>query len=271
VLSRFGITTHYVALDDLVAWQTAMTPQTRLLFVETPSNPLAEVADIPALAAIAHAGGAKLAVDNCFLTPVFQQPLKLGADYVTHSATKYLDGQGRAVGGAIVGDAQSVGKDVFGFMRTAGPCMSPFNAWIFLKGLETLTVRMRAHEQNAGLLARWLQTQPGVQKVYYAGLPEHPGHALANRQQRGFGGVVSFELDGGRAAAWKLIDATRLCSITANLGDTRTTITHPASTTHGRVTVEAREAAGIREGLVRIAVGLEDFVDIQADLARGLA
>ena len=228
------------------------------------------MADIPALAELAHAHGAKLAVDNCFLTPVLQQPLALGADYVIHSATKYLDGQGRCLGGAVVGDAQSVGKDVYGFMRTAGPSMSPFNAWVFLKGLETLAVRMRAHETNAVALARWLQAQPQVARVHYSGLESHPGHALAKRQQRGFGGVVSFELRGGRAEAWKLIDATRLCSITANLGDTRTTITHPATTTHGRVSAEARAAAGIGEGLVRIAVGLEDIDDVTADLARAL-
>lgn len=271
VLARFGIATTWVSLTDLDAWRAAITPRTRLLFVETPSNPLSEVADIPALAELAHAHGAKLAVDNCFLTPVLQQPLKLGADYVIHSATKYLDGQGRCLGGAVVGDAQSVGKDVYGFMRTAGPSMSPFNAWVFLKGLETLAVRMRAHEVNAMSLAHWLQTQPRIAKVHYSGLESHPGHALAKRQQRGFGGVVSFELRGSRVEAWKLIDATRLCSITANLGDTRTTITHPATTTHGRVSAEARAAAGIGEGLVRIAVGLEDIGDVTADLARALA
>lgn len=271
VLSRFGITTTWVSLTDLDAWRAALTPRTRLLFVETPSNPLSEVADIPALAGIAHAGSARLAVDNCFLTPVLQQPLKLGADYVIHSATKYLDGQGRCLGGAVVGDAQSVGKDVYGFMRTAGPSMSPFNAWVFLKGLETLAVRMRAHEAGAQALAQWLSEQPAVARVYYSGLSSHPGHALACRQQRGHGGVVSFELAGGREAAWRLIDRTRLCSITANLGDTRTTITHPATTTHGRVSAEARAAAGIGEGLIRIAVGLEDVQDIIADLRQAMA
>ncbi len=271
ILSRFGLAVSYVDLTDLAAWRTALKPETKLLFVETPSNPLAEVADIRALADIAHAHGAWLAVDNCFLTPVLQQPLKLGADFIIHSATKYLDGQGRCVGGAVVGDAQRVGKDIFTFMRSAGPCMSPFNAWVFLKGLETLGVRMRAHNESAQRLAEWLLTQPKVQRVFYAGLPSHPGHALAKTQQSGFGGVVSFEVAGGREAAWKLIDATQLCSITANLGDTRTTITHPATTTHGRITAEARAAAGITEGLVRVAVGLEDFSDIAADLARGLA
>ena len=271
VLSRCGIRSSFVSLTDLAEWRAALRPETRLLFVETPSNPLMEVADIPALAALAHEHGAALAVDNCFLTPVLQQPLKLGADYVIHSATKYLDGQGRCLGGAVVGSAASVGKDVFGFMRTAGPCMSPFNAWVFLKGLETLAVRMRAHEANAIRLAAWLGEQKGVAKVFHTSLPSHPGHALALQQQRGHGGVVSFELHGGREAAWKLIDATRLCSITANLGDTRTTITHPASTTHGRISAEARAAAGITEGLVRVAVGLEDIEDVLADLARGLA
>lgn len=271
VLTRFGLAVSYVELGNVAAWKAALTPQTRLLFVETPSNPLAEIADIRALADLAHAHGAWLAVDNCFLTPVLQQPVKLGADFVIHSATKYLDGQGRCVGGAVLGDAQKVGRDVFSFMRSAGPCMSPFNAWVFLKGLETLAVRMRAHNESAQRLAEWLLTQPKVQRVFYAGLPSHPGHALAKSQQSGFGGVVSFELAGGREAAWKLIDSTKLCSITANLGDTRSTITHPATTTHGRVTAEARAAAGITEGLVRIAVGLEDFDDIATDLARGLA
>lgn len=271
VLSRFGVRASYIALGNVAAWKAAITAETKLLFVETPSNPLAEIADIRALADLAHAHGAWLAVDNCFLTPVLQQPLKLGADFVIHSATKYLDGQGRCVGGAVVGDAQKVGKEVFGFMRTAGPCMSPFNAWVFLKGLETLAVRMRAHNESAQRLAEWLLAQPRVQRVFYAGLPSHPDHALAKSQQRGFGGVVSFEVAGGRAAAWQLIDATQLCSITANLGDTRTTITHPATTTHGRITAEARTAAGITEGLIRIAVGLEDFDDITADLSRGLA
>lgn len=269
-VAKFGVEVSYADLTDPAAWEKAMRPNTRLLFVESPSNPLTEIADIAALADIAHRHGARLAVDNCFLTPVFQQPLKLGADFVIHSATKFLDGQGRCLGGAVVGDAQAVGKDVFGFMRTAGPCLSPFNAWVFLKGLETLAVRMKAHEDNARRLAVWLNEQIGVRRVFYPGLSSHPQHELARRQSRGYGAIVSFEVEGGREGAWKLIDATRMCSITANLGDVRTTITHPATTTHGRISAEARAAAGITEGLVRVAVGLEDLEDLQADLARGL-
>lgn len=269
-IAKFGVTVDYVDPKDPAQWERAIRPDTKLLFVETPSNPLTEIADIAALADVAHRHGAKLAVDNCFLTPVFQKPLELGADYVIHSATKYLDGQGRCLGGAVVGDSQSVGKDVFGFMRTAGPCLSPFNAWVFLKGLETLSVRMKAHEESARRLAVWLNEQLGVKHVFYPGLPSHPQHELAKRQSRGYGAIVSFEVDGGRQGAWKVIDSTRLCSITANLGDTRTTITHPATTTHGRISVEARAAAGISEGLIRLAVGLEDLDDIQADLRRGL-
>lgn len=269
--SKFGVSFSYVAPSDTEAWRAAMRPETRMLFVETPSNPLGEIADIRALAQIAHGGGALLAVDNCFLTPILQRPLALGADLVVHSATKYIDGQGRCVGGAIVGDAQHVGKDVFGFMRTAGPCMSPFNAWVFLKGLETLALRMRAHDESATALASWLLTQVAVTRVHHASLPGHPQHELARHQQKGYGGVVSFEVDGGREAAWRVIDGTRLCSITANLGDTRTTITHPATTTHGRISAEARSQAGIVDGLIRVAVGLEDIDDIIADLARGLA
>ncbi|MGQ0699749.1 MAG: O-succinylhomoserine sulfhydrylase [Panacagrimonas sp.] len=268
---KFGVEVTYVDLKDPSKWEAAMRPNTKLMFVETPSNPLTEIADIRVLADIAHRHGAKLAVDNCFLTPVFQKPLELGADYVIHSATKFLDGQGRCLGGAVVGDAESVGKDVFGFMRTAGPCLSPFNAWVFLKGMETLAVRMKAHEDNARRLSVWLNEQLGVKRVFYPGLPSHPQHELAKKQSRGYGAIVSFEVDGGREGAWKLIDSTRLCSITANLGDTRTTITHPATTTHGRITPEARAAAGITEGLVRISVGLEDLEDIQADLARVLS
>lgn len=269
-LARFGIETSYVPLADLTAWEAAMRPNTRLLFLETPSNPLTELGDIAALAALAHAHGARLAVDNCFCTPALQRPLELGADLVVHSATKYLDGQGRCIGGAVVGDAKTVGEEVFGVLRTAGPTLSPFNAWVFLKGLETLDLRMRAHSASAAAIADWLQHQPGVTRVYYPGLTSHPQHALAGRQQSAAGGIVAFEVAGGRTGAWRLIDATRMLSITANLGDTKSTITHPATTTHGRLSEQEKAAAGISEGLVRIAVGLENVADIQADLARGL-
>ena len=269
-LSKFGISTSYVQLSDPAAWAAAIRPETRLFYVETPSNPLMELADIQALADVAHAHNILLVVDNCFCTPALQQPFKLGADLVIHSATKYLDGQGRCVGGAVVGDQQRVGVDIYGFLRTAGPTMSPFNAWVFLKGLETLRLRMRAHSEAALHLAQWLETQPAIERVYYPGLPSHPQHELAKRQQSGFGGIVSFELRGGREAAWTLIDHTQLISITANLGDAKTTITHPATTTHGRLTPAERERAGIGEGLVRISVGLEDVTDVQADLERGL-
>ncbi len=269
-LSKFGIAVSYVRLSEPAAWKAAIRPETRLFFLETPSNPLMELADIRALADLAHAHDILLVVDNCFCTPALQQPFKLGADLVIHSGTKYLDGQGRCVGGAVVGDRQRVGVDVYGFLRTAGPSLSPFNAWVFLKGLETLQLRMRAHSEAALRLARWLETQPAVARVYYPGLPSHPQHELAKRQQSGFGGIVSFDLHGGREAAWTLIDATRLISITANLGDAKSTITHPATTTHGRLTPQEREAAGIGEGLVRISVGLEDLADIQADLEHGL-
>ena len=244
--------------------------ETRLFYLETPSNPLMELADIQALADLAHAHDILLVVDNCFCTPALQQPFKLGADLIIHSGTKYLDGQGRCVGGAVVGDKQRVGADIYGFLRTAGPSLSPFNAWVFLKGLETLQLRMRAHSEAALQLAQWLETQAAVERVYYPGLRSHPQHELAKRQQSGFGGIVSFELRGGQPAAWSLIDATRLISITANLGDAKSTITHPATTTHGRLTPQERERAGILEGLVRISVGLEDVADIQGDLERGL-
>jgi O-succinylhomoserine sulfhydrylase len=270
VLPRFGVSTSYADPADVASWRAALRPATRLLFVETPSNPLTELSDIAALAALAHEAGALLAVDNCFLTPALQRPLALGADFVVHSATKYIDGQGRCIGGAVVGDAQRVGKDLFGFMRTAGPCLSPFNAWVFLKGLETLDLRMRAHCAAAQRIAEWLTRQPAVLRVHHPGLETHPQHGLARRQQRDFGGIVSFEVEGGRDAAWRLIDALRLISITANLGDTRSTITHPASTTHLRIGPEARAAAGIGEGLVRLAVGLEHPDDLIADLAAGL-
>ena len=270
-LARFGIETTFVNLDQPEEWAAAMRPQTRLLFVETPSNPLTTLADITQLAELAHSNDALLVVDNCFCTPALQQPLALGADIVIHSATKYLDGQGRCVGGAVVGDAERVGKDVYGFLRTAGPSMSPFNAWVFLKGLETLSLRMQAHSASALALAQWLEQQPQVAQVYHPGLASHPQHALANRQQSGYGGIVSFELKGGQAAAWSLIDATRVFSITANLGDAKSTITHPATTTHGRLTPEQRAAAGIEAGLVRLAVGLESVDDLQRDLDLGLA
>ncbi|GMQ84238.1 MAG: O-succinylhomoserine sulfhydrylase [Gammaproteobacteria bacterium] len=269
-LHKFGIETTFVAQDDLPAWESAIRPETRLLFLETPSNPLTEVADIAALADLAHANTCLLVVDNCFCTPALQLPLALGADIVIHSATKYLDGQGRCVGGAVVGREDIVGEGVYGFLRTCGPTMSPFNAWVFLKGLETLSIRMRAHCASAQRLADWLQEQPAVSRVYYPGLVSHPQHELAARQQSGFGGIVAFELKGGREAAWKLIDATRICSITANLGDTKTTITHPATTTHGRLTPQQREESGLSDGLVRVAVGLESIDDLRADLARGL-
>jgi O-succinylhomoserine sulfhydrylase len=269
-LCRFGIQTDYVELTDLSAWSTAIQPTTQLLFVETPSNPLMQLVDIRALADIAHAHDCLLVVDNCFCTPVLQQPLRLGADLVMHSATKYLDGQGRALGGAIVGPAALVQDKLVPAMRTAGPCMSPFNAWIFLKGLETLPLRMRAHSAAAAELAQWLVQQAAVEQVNYPGLPDHPQYALAQTQQALPGGMVSFVVRGGREAAWRVIDQVRMISITANLGDVKTTITHPASTTHGRWTDEQRAEAGIAEGLVRIAVGLEDVADIQADLAMGL-
>jgi O-succinylhomoserine sulfhydrylase len=269
-LRKFGINTTFVPLTDRLAWASAIRPETKLLYLETPSNPLTELADIRALAELAHAHECLLVVDNCFCTPALQLPLQRGADLVIHSATKYLDGQGRCVGGAVVGDAQRVGKDIFGFLRTAGPTLSPFNAWVFLKGLETLKLRMRAHSDNALQIARWLEEQPAVSRVYYPGLPSHPQHALACSQQAGFGGMVSFEVKSGRAEAWQVIDATRLISITANLGDTKTTITHPATTTHGRLTQQERDAASIRDNLLRISVGLEEVEDIQADLYRGL-
>lgn len=269
-LKRFGVQVDYPALSDLAGWEAAIKPNTRLLFVESPSNPLAELVDITALAEIAHAKGALLVVDNCFCTPALQQPLKLGADIVMHSATKYIDGQGRAMGGVVAGRAEHM-KEVVGFLRTAGPTLSPFNAWVMLKGLETLRVRMQAHSASALELARWLETQPGIERVHYAGLEGHPQHELAKRQQKAFGAVVSFEVKGGKEAAWRFIDATRMISITTNLGDTKTTIAHPATTSHGRLSPQERANAGIADNLIRVAVGLEDVADIQADLARGLA
>lgn len=267
---RFGVQVDYPPLSDLKAWEAAIKPNTKLLFVESPSNPLAELVDIAALAEIAHAHGALLAVDNCFCTPALQQPLKLGADVVIHSATKYIDGQGRSMGGVVAGSRKLM-EGVVGFLRTAGPTLSPFNAWIFLKGLETLRVRMQAHCAAAQDVAEWLEQLPGIERVYYAGLPSHPQHELAKRQQKGFGAVVSFEVKGDKAAAWRFIDATRMISITTNLGDTKTTIAHPATTSHGRLSPQERENAGIRDNLIRVAVGLEDVDDIKKDLARGLA
>jgi O-succinylhomoserine sulfhydrylase len=270
ILGRFGIETTYVSPTDPAEWRAAVKPNTKLFFVESPSNPLTEVSNIRALADIAHEAGAWLAVDNCFCSPALQKPLELGPDIVIHSATKYLDGQGRVLGGAVLG-SQALMEGVYTFLRTAGPTLSAFNAWVILKGMETLSLRMDAHSKNALALAQWLETQPQVARVLYPGLPSHPQHQLAMAQQKTGGGIVAFELKGGQAAAWKLIDATKLLSITANLGDTKTTITHPATTTHSRMTPEQRAAAGIGDGLVRIAVGLESVADIQADLARGLA
>jgi O-succinylhomoserine sulfhydrylase len=269
-LPRLGIQTSFVAGTELAAWEAALQPNTRLLFLETPSNPLTEIYDVEALAQLAHRHDAWLAVDNCFCTPALQRPLELGADLVIHSATKYLDGQGRVLGGAVLGRRALIQEPLTAFLRNAGPTLSPFNAWVILKGLETLKLRMGAYCSGALELARWLEAHPRVQRVYYPGLPSHPQHALAVRQQSSGGGIVSFVVAGGREAAWRVVDSTRVISITANLGDTKTTITHPASTTHGRLSPEARAAAGIEEGLLRVAVGLESVRDIQADLVRGL-
>lgn len=269
ILPRFGVETTFVAATDVEGYRAALRPQTKLIFIETPSNPLMEVIDIAAVAEVARGADALLAVDNCFCTPALQRPIELGADIIIHSATKYLDGQGRVLGGAVLGN-KTVTEELFKFLRTAGPTLSPFNAWVILKGLETLKVRMQAQSANALTLARWLESLPQVARVYYPGLPSHPQYALATRQQRGGGAIVSFEVRGGREEAWRVVDATRLLSITANLGDTKTTITHPASTTHGRISPEARAASGIGENLLRIAVGLEAASDLQADLWRGL-
>ena len=269
-LKKFGVSVSFVSLTEVGAWRDAATSNTRLLFLETPSNPINAIADIAALAELSHDLGALLAVDNCFCSPALQMPLLLGADLVTHSATKYLDGQGRVLGGALVGREELIAP-VVAFNRSCGPTMSAFNAWVMLKGLETLDLRMRAHSDNAQRLAEWLTDQAPVEAVHYCGLPDHPGHALAGRQQQGFGGVLAFELAGGREAAWRFINATELMSLTANLGDAKTTIVHPASTTHGRLSADQRDAAGICEGLIRIAVGLEDLEDIQADWDRGFA
>ena len=269
ILKRFGVETTFVSATDVREWSAAVRPQTKLFFLETPSNPLTEISDIAAIAAEAKKHGALLAVDNCFCSPILQRPLELGADIIIHSATKYIDGQGRVLGGAVLG-SKKVMEPVYQFLRTAGPTLSAFNAWIFLKGIETLKIRMDAHSANALAVAQWLEAQPNVSRVFYPGLPSHPQHALAMKQQKAGGGIVSFEVKGGREAAWRVIDSTQLVSITANLGDTKTTLTHPATTTHARISPEARAAAGITEGLLRIAVGLEAVSDIQADLARGL-
>ncbi len=275
--SRFGVDSSFVPQDDLAAWKAAIRPgKTRLLFAETPTNPLTEVCDIRALADLAHGCQALLAVDNCFCTPVLQRPCELGADLVVHSATKYLDGQGRVIAGAVCGTTELIQGRLLPVQRSAGISLSPFNAWVVLKGLETLGLRMPAHSARALELARWLQAQPGVARVHYPGLASHPQHALAMRQQDGQGGaVLAFDLvaanpQEARRRAFHVIDQTRLCSITANLGDTKTTITHPATTTHGRLREDQRQAAGIGQGLIRVAVGLEHQPDIQADLERGL-
>ena len=270
ILSRFGVETTFVDGTEAQAWRAAVRPNTRILFLETPSNPLTEVFDIAALAEIAHRAGTLLVVDNCFCTPALQKPLELGADLIVHSATKYLDGQGRVLGGAVLGKKELVMENIFPFLRTAGPTLSAFNAWVLLKGMETLRIRMEAQSAAALELARWLERHPRVTRVFYPGLPSHPQHALAMRQQRSGGAIVSFEVSGGRESAWRVIDATKMISITANLGDTKSTITHPATTTHGRISAEARARAGITEGLLRVAVGLEALKDIQTDLARGL-
>ncbi len=270
LLPKFGVQTTFVPLTDIGQWQRAVRPNTRLLFLESPSNPLGEVADLGAIAAVAKKAGAPLVVDNCLCTPALQRPLALGADLVIHSATKYLDGQGRVLGGAVVGAKGPVMDGLVGFLRTAGPSISPFNAWVVLKGMETLEIRMLAQSERALAVAQWLERQPQVARVYYPGLPSHPQHALARRQQRAGGAIVSFDVKGGREAAWKVIDATQLISITGNLGDVKTTITHPATTTLGRLTPEARAAAGIADGLIRLAVGLEGVEDLTADLQRGL-
>jgi O-succinylhomoserine sulfhydrylase len=269
-MQKFGVSTTFVSPTDYNAWAAAFTENTKLVFVETPSNPLCDVIDIQRLADITHDHNALLVVDNCFCTPALQLPLTFGADLIVHSATKYIDGQGRCLGGVVAGPKVLV-DEVVGFIRSAGPSMSPFNAWVFLKGLETLSLRMKAHSSNALQLAQWLDAHPNVEKVFYAGLPSHVGHELAIKQQSAFGGVLSFRVKGGREAAWAVIDATRIMSLTANLGDTKTTIVHPATTTHGRLSAEQKVEAGITENLVRISVGLEDIKDLIADLDAGLS
>lgn len=268
-VSKFGIDIEFIDLTDVSAWQAAIRAETKLFFVESPSNPLGDVADIRALADLAHAHSALLVVDNTICTPILQKPLTLGADLVVYSATKFIDGQGRTLGGVILGSQQLM-EEVHVYVRTSGPSLSPFNAWVLLKGLETLKLRMREHSANAQKLAEWLQQHPKVKQVYYPGLSDHPSHAMATKQQQGFSGIVSFEVKGEREQAWKVIDQTRFISITGNLGDAKTTITHPATTTHGKLSAEAKEKVGISEALIRISVGLEDIDDIICDLARGL-
>jgi O-succinylhomoserine sulfhydrylase len=270
-LMKFGVSVTFVPQTDLEAWEEAIQPNTKALFLETPSNPMTEIADLTALAELAHRNEALLVVDNCFCTPILQRPIDFGADIVIHSATKFIDGQGRAVGGAVVGSEALVEEHVRGFMRTAGPSMSPFNAWIFLKGLETLSLRMKAHSEQALALAEWLQAQPAVEKVYYPGLESHPQYELGQKQMKAGGGLVSFTIKGGQEAAWSVVDATQVMSITANLGDVKTSITHPATTTHSRVPEEERIAAGITDNLLRVSVGLESLEDLKADLLRGLS
>jgi O-succinylhomoserine sulfhydrylase len=270
ILTRFGLSFTYVDSADVAQWEDAIQANTKMLFLETPSNPICNVSDISKIAKIAHDNGALLVVDNTFCTPVLQQPLKLGADVVVHSSTKYIDGQGRTMGGAVLGDKKIVGEGVFAFLRSAGPSLSPFNAWVQLKGLETLSVRMRAHSQYALDLATWLEMQPAVERVFYPDLPSHPQYELAQRQQQAAAGVVAFQVKGGRDEAWQVIDNTELFSITANLGDAKSTITHPATTTHGRLTVEERQKMGVHDNLLRLSIGLEDVDDLKSDLQRGL-
>lgn len=266
---KFDIGVDFVDLTDLSAWENATKPNTKLYFLENPSNPLTEAVDLRALAELAHKNGALLAVDNSLCTPILQKPLQLGADLVVYSATKYIDGQGRALGGAVVGKHDLL-EGAYNILRTYGTTMSPFNAWVFLKGLETLKLRMNAHSANAQKIAEWLNQHPKINKVYYAGLPSHKCHELIKQQQTGFGAIVAFEVKGEREQAWTVIDNTKILSITANLGDIKTTITHPATTTHGKLSPEAKAKAGITESLIRVSVGLEDADDIIADLSRGL-
>ena len=270
--AKFGVQTSFVSQTDVSAWKAAVQPGTKLLFAESPTNPLTEVCDIRALADIAHEAGALLAVDNCFCSPALQRPVEMGADLIMHSGTKYLDGQGRVIAGALCGPEELINTKFVPVMRSAGLSLSPFNAWVVLKGMETLSIRMEAQSSRALQLAKWLETQPAVERVFYPGLASHPQHELAMKQQRGLGGaVLSFIAKGGREGAWAVSDATQICSVTSNLGDTKTTITHPSTTSHGRLSEAQRKAAGITQGMLRVAVGLEDIEDIKADLQRGLA